>query len=388
MKKTIKIITIIVALICNSSFLFAQLASSNDNTEYGIAKKISDKATAKNLGAIHSESPKMRPTAGKGGFFLRYAKGWVYYNPKKQNAYFVAGEIMNKWASQNYETGWLGFPTLDASFIPKRNGAYCHFDNGSIYFSQNTGCHFMGGAFKEYWLNVGAENSAELGFPKTDEIAISINGYTRYQQFEKGTLFFGNNKPVLYSNNPSATTPPVDKSVAFELLFKSREMFGTESGTTIDDYTDLYGWMDLRVYTSDGREVQEVDGKSFSLFSIDKSRYLENETDGKAGVLNFTENNINFQRRYNFTKAQIDANAYVRITYWLNDNDKLSANDYLKLQASNGSWNYNGGNHGYREIKLKDILRANGKNIENVDVLSDGKGDELRIRTLFTLNNK
>jgi hypothetical protein len=388
MKKTIKIITIIVALICNSSFLFAQLASSNDNTEYGIAKKISDKATAKNLGAIHSESSKMRPTAGKGGYFLRYEKGWVYYNPKKQNAYFVGGEIMNKWASQNYETGWLGFPTLDASFIPKRNGVYCHFDNGSIYCSPNTGCHFMGGAFKEYWLNVGAENSAQLGFPKTDEIVISINGYTRYQQFEKGTLFFGNNKPVLYSNNPSAITPPLDNSTAFELFFKPREMYGFESGPTIDEYTDLYGWMDLRVYTGDGREVQEVDGKSFSLFSIDKSRYLENETDGKAGVLNFTENNINFQRRYNFTQAQIDANAYVRITYWLNDNDKLSANDYLKLQASNGSWHYNGGNHGYREIKLKDILRANGKNIENVDVLSDGKGDELRIRTLFTLNNK
>lgn len=388
MKKTIKIITIIVALICNSSFLFAQLTSRNDNTEYGIAKKISDKATAQNLGAIHSESPKMRPTAGKGGYFLRYEKGWVYYNPKLYQAFAIWGETMKKYQAVNFETGWLGFPTTDPQNTPNRTGTYQHFDGGSIYYSPATGYHYIAGAFKVYWATKGWENSTELGFPKTDEIVISINGYTRYQQFEKGTLFFGNNKPVLYSNNPSATTPPLDNSTAFELLFKPREMFGTESGPTIDEYTDLYGWMDLRVYTGDGREVQEVDGKSFSLFSIDKSRYLENETDGKAGVLNFTENNINFQRRYNFTQAQIDANAYVRITYWLNDNDKLSANDYLKLQASNGSWHYNGGNHGYREIKLKDILRANGKNIENVDVLSDGKGDELRIRTWFTLNKK
>jgi hypothetical protein len=382
MKKLIIACSVFVATYAN-----AQLPSSPANTQYDIAAKIDAKAKQKQLGAIHAESAAMRPTAGKGGYFLRYEKGWVYYNPKTNGAYYIGNDVMKKWAEQKYETGWLGFPVSDNAITPNRTGNYAHFDNGSIYYSPATQAHFVGGAFREYWKTQGWENSATLGFPKTDEVEIFVNGYTRYQQFEKGTLFFAPGKPVVYSNNATATTPPVDNTNLYELTFKAKSIVGDEEDINILDVIDLYGWMDIRAYTGNGTEQPEVDGKSFSLFSIDKSRYLENETIPGGKKLQFLPENINYQRRYSFTQAQIDANAYVRITYWLNDNDKLSANDYLKLQSSNGSWWYNGGNHAYREIKLKDILRATDKTLENTDELTDGKGDELTVKTLFSLKH-
>lgn len=208
MKKSI----LIVCLFLCGYNLLAQLPSQTDNGQYAIAQMIATKAQQFKLGAIHSESPKMRPTAGKGGYFLRYEKGWVYYNPKLNKAFAVWGEMMKKWSETGYETGWLGFPITDHTPTPNKAGFFMAFDNGSIYNSTQTGTHTVGGTIRDEWAKRGWENSAELGFPKTDELQINVDGYTRYQQFEKGTLFFGNGKNVLYVNNPDATTPTANAS--------------------------------------------------------------------------------------------------------------------------------------------------------------------------------
>ena len=49
---------ILVAFILLFAESNAQLSSYNDNSEYGIAQKISDKAKQRNLGKVHSESAK------------------------------------------------------------------------------------------------------------------------------------------------------------------------------------------------------------------------------------------------------------------------------------------------------------------------------------------
>ena len=368
MKKTI----IALFALLSSLATTAQLNSQTDNTEYGIAQTIATKATQKKLGAIHAESPTMRRTAGKGGWFLRYEKGWVYYNPKLNQAFAIWGETIKKYEAAQYETGWLGFPATDPKNTPNRTGTYQHFDGGSIYYSPNTGYHYVGGAFKNYWAGKGYENSAELGFPKTDEIEIFIDGYTRYQQFEKGTLFFAAGKEVLYSPNPNAATPPQNTSPQFSLQFEPSNLFsdGDQSkGTIGGEAIDLYGWMDIRVYKGDGKEITDESNKSFSLFYIPEKNRIDNVT---ANILNFLPQNINMHRSYNLTQADIYANAYIRVTYWINDHDDVSSNDYLKLQAFNGSWYYNKGNHPYREIKIKDIDKNFGS-LQLVDHLTDTK---------------
>lgn len=342
----------------------AQLPSQTDNSEYNIAQMIAAKAKQRNLGAIHSESPKMRPTAGKGGWFLRYQYGWVYYNPRLNQAFAIMENMMKKWGEMGYETGWMGFPISDNMELPKHNGFYTAFDNGSIYNSLTYGMHYVGGAFRDEWGRRGFENGATLAFPKTDEVAINIDGYTRYQQFERGTLFFGNGKDVLYSNDPNATVPP--KVQAMVLSFTPRELLGEES-VDLDHLLELYGWMDLRVYKGNGKEIPDANGKSFSLFNIEK------EMPVSVGLRSpyFYFNSSLAGRKYKITQTDIDQGAYIRITYWLNDKDDTNCNDYLKLENYTGRWNYNGGDHPYREIKLKDIVR-NGTSKEYMDKASDG----------------
>jgi hypothetical protein len=377
-----KYVILIIAFICFFMKSYAQLPSQTDNSQYNIAQMIDAKAKLRNLGAIHSESPKMRPTAGKGGWFLRYEKGWVYYNPKLNQAFAIMENMMKKWGEAGYEVGWMGFPISDNLETPKGYGFYTAFENGSIYSSAKNGMHYIGGAFRNEWAKRGYENSPSLGFPKTDEIVINVNGYTRYQQFERGTLFFGNGLGVLYSNNPNATSPPVVQN--YQLSFTPNYSSGGEPGGDLDGI-DLYGWMDIRVYKANGKEISDAEGKSYSLFNIPKDKYMPDE--GFKTHLSFIPTNRDFIRNYAVTQNDIDENAFVRIFYWLNDYDKSSSDDYLKLKTATGTLNYNNGNHPYKDIKLQEIVKYNNKTTREDD-LSDGSGDSYRVGYILSLSKK
>ncbi|WP_298155042.1 M12 family metallopeptidase [Flavobacterium sp.] len=118
------------------------IIKSRVQTEKSISDMIFEKGISSNLGPVHSESSKPRPTAGKGGFFLRFEKGWVYYNPETKNVYSLYGPIMAKWGELNYETGKLGFPKTD---VRQREVSYdglpfvCSFDHGTIYWGPEKG---------------------------------------------------------------------------------------------------------------------------------------------------------------------------------------------------------------------------------------------------------
>ncbi len=100
---------------------------------------IIQKGKEANLGAIHIESIKPRPTAGIGGRFLRFERGWVYYNPITKTANAIYGAIMDKWAELGYETGELGFPTSDEmddnNFVGYTRVS--KFENGNLYYGVN-----------------------------------------------------------------------------------------------------------------------------------------------------------------------------------------------------------------------------------------------------------
>lgn len=375
-----KLVSFLMVLFFSSINGFAQLPSQVDNSQYAIAQMIDAKAKQRNLGAIHRESPKMRPTAGKSGWFLRYERGWVYYNPKLNKAFAIMANMMKKWGDAGYEIGWMGFPISDNVETPKAYGFYTAFENGSIYSSEKNGIHYVGGAFRDEWAKRGYENSTTLGFPKTDEIAINNSDFTRYQQFERGTLFFGKDGVVVYVDNPNAINPPIIQK--FLLTFKPFGTNGGEGNSEVDGI-DLYGWMDIRVYNADGTELKDIDDKSFSLFNIPKEKYLEDE--GFKSHLSFTPSNGNFIRNYMVTQTDMELKGYIRIIYWLNDYDRSSSNDYLKLQSASGTINYNNGNHPYRDIKLYEISKYNGKTTRN-DYLTDGSGDSYTVSYTLSIN--
>ena len=73
-----------------------------ENNTNNIEQQMLVKAKQLNLGNVHSESAHLRPTAGSGGYFLRFDVGWVYYNPTAKNVFEIGGDIIKKWGELGY----------------------------------------------------------------------------------------------------------------------------------------------------------------------------------------------------------------------------------------------------------------------------------------------
>ena len=112
------------------------LLSWDGIAQNAIEQQMLAKAREFNLGAVHAESAHLRPTAGVGGYFLRFQNGWTYYNPNTQKVYAIFGDIMKKWAELGYEVGVLGFPTSDEQDSDKSGWKRMNtFDKGAIYWA-------------------------------------------------------------------------------------------------------------------------------------------------------------------------------------------------------------------------------------------------------------
>ncbi|HEY3262787.1 MAG TPA: N-acetylmuramoyl-L-alanine amidase, partial [Pseudonocardiaceae bacterium] len=106
----------------------------------------------------------------------------VYWSPT-YGAHIVLGAIQTTWDRYGRERGLLSYPLTDELATPDGVGRYNHFasNNGSIYWSPNTGAHEVHGAIKSKWAALGWEWSV-LGYPITDETA-TPDGVGRYNHF-------------------------------------------------------------------------------------------------------------------------------------------------------------------------------------------------------------
>lgn len=133
MKKISLLLLVFTTTLCISQIRVSVRKPSGNND---IATLIQQKAAENNLGAVHSESAAMRPTAALGGYFLRFENGWVYYNPNTKTVHAIYGDIMKKWGEMGYETGELGFPTSDEKDSDKPDWKRMNsFDRGVIYWN-------------------------------------------------------------------------------------------------------------------------------------------------------------------------------------------------------------------------------------------------------------
>lgn len=115
------------------------------------------------------------------GHFRHFQNGSIYWTPQT-GAWEVQGAIRDKWASFGWERSFLGYPLTDESGTPDGVGRFNHFQGGSIYWTPQTGPHEVHGAIRDYWASLGWERSS-LGYPITDEMPIQgSNG--RYNQFQ------------------------------------------------------------------------------------------------------------------------------------------------------------------------------------------------------------
>lgn len=138
------------------------------------------------LGFPRSDELTAPDNAGKYSFF---EGGSLWYHPSTGNdAFLVKGAILQKWTALRRGMGVLGYPRTDELTTPDGRGRYNHFQNGSIYWTPQTGANEVHGLIRQKW----ADNSWErgvLGYPVTGE-SLTPDGMGRYNHFEGGSVYY------------------------------------------------------------------------------------------------------------------------------------------------------------------------------------------------------
>ncbi|HSA50891.1 MAG TPA: arylsulfotransferase family protein [Yinghuangia sp.] len=117
---------------------------------------------------------------------FHYEHGSIVWSPRT-GAHPITGEI-----GRYYYTGGgsgVGLPITDAVVLPDGRGTYQDFEQGSIYYTAETGAHRVTGIYRDKYRAMGAERGP-LGYPMSDVI-INGNPAVPDQRFEGGVLVPG-----------------------------------------------------------------------------------------------------------------------------------------------------------------------------------------------------
>lgn len=85
-----------------------------------------------------------------------------------RQGFAVFGAIGDKYAQLGGRRGFLGRPLTSEMRTPDGVGRFNHFQNGSIYWTPQTGAQVIYGAIRDKWANDGWERGP-LGYPISDE---------------------------------------------------------------------------------------------------------------------------------------------------------------------------------------------------------------------------
>jgi hypothetical protein len=129
--------------------------------------------------------------AGSGlGRYNGFQNGGIVWKSGTHEAFAVYGAIMSKWAEQDWDRGFLGFPITDEVGTPDQVGRFNHFEGGSIYWTPQTGAHFVIGQIRQAWADQGWE-TGKLGYPVTDELVTEgTDGKGRHSGFQGGVIYW------------------------------------------------------------------------------------------------------------------------------------------------------------------------------------------------------
>jgi len=126
-----------------------------------------------------------QPTADGIGRYNDFQNGSIYWTPTT-GAQSIQGAIKAKWAQDQWETGFLGYPLTDERTTPDGIGRYNDLQGGSLYWTPATGAHSVQGVIRDSWVAQGWERGP-LGYPTSDEYTVPGG---RQSDFQGGTLFW------------------------------------------------------------------------------------------------------------------------------------------------------------------------------------------------------
>ncbi|MGC0366901.1 S-formylglutathione hydrolase FrmB [Rhodococcus sp. 27YEA15] len=159
------------------------------------------------------------------GRYNHFQNGSIYWTPQT-GAHPVSGDILAEWSAQGWEGGPLGYPTADEIATPGKAGKVQGFEIGAMY-SSAAGTYAVLGMIMGKYGELGWENGW-LGFPKSNEIPIKDNG--RFTAFEGGNIYW----------SPGTGAWSVENGPLFD-GWKSVGYEGGRLGFPISDKFDIAG---------------------------------------------------------------------------------------------------------------------------------------------------
>ena len=124
-----------------------------------------------------------QPTAH--GAYQNFQNGTAYWNRSRNATYTLKGCIRSKYNTEGGAEGWLGYPTFEERKL--KNGASQSFENGQIHWhAGDNHAHATHGTIQSYWASQNWENGW-LGYPTSDE---QTNSKGASQQFQGGEVLY------------------------------------------------------------------------------------------------------------------------------------------------------------------------------------------------------
>jgi hypothetical protein len=196
---------------------------------------------AKTLPWIGAESSEFG--AAGNGFVIRYANGDIYYSVET-GPHFVRDDIRAKYSAFGAADGILGLPTTDQSPTPDTVGLFNHFQGGSIYWTAHTGPMVVRGPIRGKWASHGWEQSS-FGYPIADFLTRPGSSTEFWGAFQNGAIFSKDNtadEALIVDVDPQTLTNLVRKT--FDTRFKAAdEDLGIEGGVNVVNISDSgYGF--------------------------------------------------------------------------------------------------------------------------------------------------
>ncbi len=193
-----------------AALLFAPVAAAQPEVEANDAITAAWQASGGDTGPLGPISSDVYPAGG--GFAQNFASGRIFFTPET-GAHYMQGAILDKYESLGGAAdGDLGFPTIDEGpgLAPgSRNSTFSAPDSPVIFWTPEHGAQVVRGAINAAWDQLGGSTGV-LGVPVDDE---TYDGSVVTQQFANGELSFDSQTKTFTTAPPELADQLTDLSV-------------------------------------------------------------------------------------------------------------------------------------------------------------------------------
>ncbi|MBJ7450973.1 MAG: hypothetical protein JHC71_02680 [Blastococcus sp.] len=130
-----------------------------------------------------------------GGCTQHFQNGSLYWSPSG-GLHTVYGDVLQRWGTQGWERGQLGYPTSDQTCTDGPAACMQHFQGGSIVWSADTAvAHAIrGGPMWDRWI-AAQGTRGQVGHPTSAAFCGLRNGACG-QHFENGSIYWVPGRPA------------------------------------------------------------------------------------------------------------------------------------------------------------------------------------------------